>query len=403
MKATYLLQSFLGVLPGGAACASVTNFTINLNASRMLQLISLTELPAQEEYPGLGASLGIDLNVLKSLQHQWTTNFSWPAEQAALNKYPQYTTTIEGLKVHFIHQKSGEPDAIPVILNHGWPGSFAEYVPLIDPLTTVATTSNGTAVSFDVVVPSLPGYAFSSAPPANWTLDDTARIFNTLMTEVLGYNTYAAHGNDWGSTVAYSMYDQFNTTVRAVHLLGIPFLPLSPEQFPDYNITLNEDEQFQESLVLAFDAGYSLEQTNKPNTIGLALYDNPVGQLAWMGEKWINWSDPRAGTPPSVLTHNEILREVSLYYLTKSFVSSVFTYAQNSGALKSTYSKARTDAPMLFSSFKWSGAFWTEEVVSWVGNLVSYVYHDFGGHFPALDNPPALVDDIRQIADYWTT
>jgi pimeloyl-ACP methyl ester carboxylesterase len=136
-------------------------------------------------------------------------------------------------------------------------------VPVIDPLTTAATTSNGTAVSFDVVVPSLPGYAFSSAPPANWTLDDTARIFNTLMTEVLGYDTYATHGTDWGSTVAYSMYDQFNTTVRAAHLVGIPFYPLSPDEFPNYNITLDEDEQFQESLVLAFDAGYSTEQTNK--------------------------------------------------------------------------------------------------------------------------------------------
>ncbi|KAK9786225.1 putative Epoxide hydrolase N-terminal domain-containing protein [Seiridium cardinale] len=395
-----------GFFAGHEVVVAIANFTINLCPSRMLYLVNQTQLPAEEEYPGLGESLGIDLNVLKSLQHEWSTTFNWTAEQAALNKYPQYTTDIEGLTIHFIHQKSGDPNAIPIILNHGWPGSFAEFHPIIDPLTTVSTTSNGTSVSFDVVVPSLPGFAFSSKPPANWTVDDTARIFNTLMTEVLGYATYAAHGTDWGSNVAYSLYETYNTTVRAVHLIEIPFLPLSPDEFPTYNITLDADEQFQEDEVLAFQAtgtGYNIEQATKPNTIGLALYDNPVGQLAWIGEKYIEWSDPRAGTPPSVLTHNEILVQVSLYYLTKSFVSSVFTYAQNGAAFKSNYSKPETDAPMLFSSFKYNFAFWTEEVVSWVGNLVLYSYHDFGGHFPALDNPPALIDDIREIGNYWTS
>lgn len=185
------------------------------------------------------------------------------------NRFHHYTATIENLKVHFIHEHSGEPGAIPLILIHGWPGSFTELVPLIDPLTTAAKTSKGAPVSFDVVIPSLPGYMFSSAPPANWTLDDTARMYNTLMTEVLGYKTYAAHGTDWGSNVAYSMYDNFSTTVRAAHLLGIPFFPLSPDQFPAHNITLDENEQFQEDQVLKFQAtgaGYSIEQSTKVTT-----------------------------------------------------------------------------------------------------------------------------------------
>ncbi|KAJ8121459.1 hypothetical protein ONZ43_g2094 [Nemania bipapillata] len=395
-----------GLLSCVGALATVTPFTVSLCPTQMIQLADQAQLPATQEYAGLGGSLGIDLSTLKSLQQQWTSNFSWTNEQAALNKYHHYTTVIEGITVHFIHQKSTRADAIPLILNHGWPGSFAELIPLITPLTTAAKTSTGKTVSFNVVVPSLPGFAFSSAPPANWTLDDTARIFNTLMTQVLGYKTYATHGTDWGSNVAYSMYDNFNTSVRAAHLLGVPFLPLSPDEFASYNITLDADEQFQEDLVLAFQAsgsGYTVEQSTKPNTIGLALYDNPLGQLAWIGEKYIEWSDPRAGTPPSVLTHEHILLEVSLYFMTKSFVSSVFTYSQNTAAFKTSYSKARTDAPMLFSSFKYNFGFWTKEVISWVGNLVLYNYHDFGGHFPALDNPPALISDLREIGNYWTS
>ncbi|TGO51488.1 hypothetical protein BCON_0160g00130 [Botryotinia convoluta] len=425
----------LGFLIGHMALAQVKDFTIDLEPHRMLQLVAQTQLPAVEEYPGLGGSLGIDLRVLKSMQTEWTTTFDWATEQANLNQYNHYTTIIEGLTIHFIHHKSSEPNAIPLILNHGWPGTFMDFLPVIGPLTTASSTSNRTSASFHVVVPSLPGYAFSSAPPTTWTLNDTARVFNTLMTDVLGYRAYAAHGADFGSNVAYNLYNNFTKSVRAVHLTGIPFLPLSPVEFPKYNITLDADEEFQENLVLSFNTGYVIEQSTKKktNTIGLALHDNPVGQLSWMAEKYISsempkGSDPQAGTLPSVLTHNEILRQVSLYYLTKSFVSSIFTYPQNTDAYSSSYSKAQTDALMLFSSFKYSGAFWTEKVVSWVGNLVTYncesfsllpipmqfswhylvlpaketVDHNFGGHFPGLDNPPALVDDIRQIGNYWT-
>ncbi|KAF7936946.1 hypothetical protein EAE99_002295 [Botrytis elliptica] len=348
----------LGFLTGHVALAQVKDFTIDPEPHRMLQLVTQTQLPAVEEYPGLGGSLGIDLNVLKSMQKEWTTTFDWATEQADLNRllYPSLT-------IHFVHQKSSEPNAIPLILNHGWPGTFMDFIPVIDPLTTASSTSNRTSASFHVVVPSLPGYVFSSAPPATWTLNDTARIFNTLMTDVLGYETYAARGSDFGSNVAYNLYNNFHKSVRAVHLTGIPFLPLSPVEFPKHNITLDTDEEFQKNLVLGFNTGYVIEQSTKTNSIGLVLHDNSVGQLSWMAEKYISLSDPQAGTSPSVLTHNEILRQVSLYFLTKSFVSSIFTYPQNTDAYSSSYSKAQTDAPMLFSSFKYSGAFWTEKVV----------------------------------------
>jgi pimeloyl-ACP methyl ester carboxylesterase len=204
----------------------------------------------------------------------------------------QSTVIIEGLTVHFIHERSSNPDSIPLILNHGWPGSFLEFVPIIQELTKNGTTSKGKLVSFHVVIPSLPGFAFSSPPPENWTAEgDTARIFNSLMVEVLGYETYAAFGTDWGSAPAYGMYKTFNTSCRAGHFAFLPFLPPSFDQLAAMNITLNSLELIEESITVAWSntgSSYFTEQTTKPNTIGLALYDNPVGQLAWIGEKYLN-------------------------------------------------------------------------------------------------------------------
>ncbi|KAF2730317.1 alpha/beta-hydrolase [Polyplosphaeria fusca] len=383
---------------------NLQTFKIDLahDVHRMLRQVNETDV--SNTFHFADSSAGITLEQLQSLRSQWLSDFDWNKEQAALNEFHHFTAEVEKLTVHFIHEKSNRPNAIPLILNHGWPGSFLEFVPVINNLTQMAKTSTGQEVAFDVVVPSLPGYAFSSAPPLNWTVDDTARVFNTLMTKVLGYSKYAVHGTDWGSGVAYSLYDNFNASVRATHLAFAPFHPATPEQLAAQNISLSPTEQFEESEAMNWNSagsGYFYEQTTKPNTIGLALYDNPVGQLAWIGEKFQNWSDPRAGTGPSVLTNNEILKGVSLYVLTKSIISSIYIYWQNPNGFKSSYSKAHTDAPLLFSAFKYNIAFWPPALVQTIGNLVYYQNHDFGGHFAGLDNPPALISDLREIGTYW--
>ncbi|KAK4496001.1 hypothetical protein PRZ48_013269 [Zasmidium cellare] len=366
---------------------------------RMLSLAKDTRIPETPIYPGLGSSAGIDTKVLNDLRHQWLTKFDWKKEQKEMNQFNHYLADIEGQTIHYIHEKSSEPNAIPLLLLHGWPGSFLEFVPVIESLTQTAKTSTGKTVSFDVIVPSLPGFAFSSSAPANWTTDDTAGVFNTLMTKILGYKTFAVHGTDWGAAPTYTLYANYTETVRAAHLVFLPVLPPTTS-----NVTLTPLEQFEQQRANEWATtgnGYFVEQSFQPNTIGLALQDSPVGQLSWIGEKMIVWSDPRAGTPPSVITHNEILRSVSLYYLTQSFLSSVFIYFQNPEDFRTTYTKADTDAPLLFSSFKYNVGFWPREFVAKVGNLVFYNNHDFGGHFPGLDNPPALIGDLREIGEYW--
>ncbi|KAJ7872036.1 Alpha/Beta hydrolase protein [Mycena leptocephala] len=380
---------------------NVKPFKIDLSGEipRLKSLVKNTRLPAAALYDA-GQEKGVELGFLRELQTEWLTDYDWEAQQAKLNQFAQFTSVIEGQTVHFVHEKSEDPAAIPIILLHGWPGSFDEFTPVIKPLTRSSTSASGKRVSYNVVVPSLPGFVFSSAPPLNWTTDDTARIFNTLMTEVLGYPTYVVHGL---RCRVFALW-VFQHNVRAVHQVFLPFLPPSPEEIAANNITLSDIQKVAEQQTIEWGTtghGYFLEQSTKPNDIGLALYDNPVGQLAWIGGKFKFWSDPRAGTPPSVLDHTAILTTVSLYYLTESFLSSVWIYAQNPNGFTTVYTKAPTDAPLLFSQFEYN-LLWPEEYVAKVGNLVSYKVHDFGGHFPGLDNPPALIEDIREMGKYFT-
>ncbi|KAJ7890990.1 Alpha/Beta hydrolase protein [Mycena olivaceomarginata] len=385
---------------------NVQPFEIDLSSEvpHLMDLANKTRLPLKPLYPDAGLYQGIELDYLRELQTAWVGNFDWEAQQAALNEFNHSTVVIEGQTVHFVHQKSEDPDAIPLILLHGWPGSFYEFSPVIKPLTESWTSATGKNVSYHVVVPSLPGFVFSSPPPRNWTVDDDARIFNTLMSEVLGYLTFAVHGTDWGSVIGYSLYSAFTTTTRAAHFVFLPFFPPTAEEIAANNITLSDEQKVTlQRGTEWFSTGiaYFMEQENKPNDIGLALYDSPVGQLAWIGGLNERAEDPRAGTPPSVLNDTAFLTLVSLYYLTHTFHSSLWIYAQNPNGFRGTYTKANTDAPMLFSQFEYTNALWPQEYVAKVGNLVSYKFHDFGGHFAGLDNPPALIEDIREMGLYF--
>ncbi|KAK4957083.1 hypothetical protein LTR10_005041 [Elasticomyces elasticus] len=411
-----LLQLWTVIASATAANAqqplhAVKPFRVDLSARvpHMYDLLRRSHLPAKEEYPGVGSTAGIDLGVLKSLKKEWLEDFDWQHEEKELNRFHHFTTSIENITLHFIHERSADPHAIPILLNHGWPGSFTEFIPVINELTQVSKTANDRPISFHVVVPSLPGFTFSSPPPANWTLEDTARIQHTLMTKILGYETFATHGTDYGSGPSYTLYRNYSDTVRAAHFSFVPFLPYLPEQLAAANITLNttleKDEQANALVWRTTGNAYFSVQATKPNTIGLALHDNPLGQLAWMGEKFISWSDPRQGTPPSVLTHIDILRSVSLFYLTESFVSSVYTYYQNPTTFSPTYPEPGTLpknlGPMLFSAFKYNVGYWPPQLLEKIGNLVYYKNHDFGGHFAGVDNPPALIEDLREIGTYW--
>ncbi|KAJ7579822.1 Alpha/Beta hydrolase protein [Mycena floridula] len=396
-----IVSAFIGSVATTSFDVQPFKLDLSKDLVRMNSLVNLTRLPARPDIPNDG-DFGISLARVASLKEEWVNDFDWNQAQASLNSLKQYTVTIEGLTIHYVYEKSRHKHSIPLLLLHGWPGSFHEFSRVIKPLTELASAaSNGTTVtvSYDVIVPSLPGFVASSPAPANWTVDDTARVFQTLMVDVLGYKTYAVHGTDWGSTIAYSLYSRFTTSVRAGHFTFIPFSPPSAQQISDAGITLSEFGQFAEQRFVEWSTNgqaYFLESSTKPNTLGLALQDNPVGQLAWLAEKFDLWSDPNGE-----LNTTDILTATSLYFLSQTFLSSNYIYAQNPNGFNQSHILAPTDAPILFGAYKWNIVYWPKEFVAKVGNLVVYNEHEKGGHFQGLDNAEALIEDLREIAVYF--
>ncbi|EJD48565.1 alpha/beta-hydrolase [Auricularia subglabra TFB-10046 SS5] len=337
-------------------------------------------------------------NPLSTLRMAWLT-FNWAAEQKRLNSYRQYTTVINATTIHFVHKKSGKDGAIPIIITHGWPGSFNEYLPVVRGLlkSAEATLSTGAKnnVSFDVVIPLIPGYVFSSVPPTleGRLLSSTAALWNMLMVDVLGYTRgYAVAGPDWGGWIAWQEYTLFPDTVRAAYINFFPWASVDSAQVAEENQTLSDFELFgvkcSEEWTTTGTA-YYMEHMTKPNTIGLALQDYALGQLAWMGEKFYAWSDPQGQFTPK-----DVLTGVSLYFLTRTFLPSIFEYAHNPADYQPP-KKANTTWPLGYGHFKWDTGHWPRYYIAQFANLTFYREHERGGHFPGMENSEAYVQDVR--------
>ncbi|CCO35614.1 Putative epoxide hydrolase [Rhizoctonia solani AG-1 IB] len=399
MLPTSALLSLLA-LPSVILAYDVKPFKINLSprVTHLKELVKSTELPETSVLGTAGA--GIELAWLKDRQKEWLEKYDWEKEQSAMNKFNHSTVDIGNMTVHFIHQRSSDPNAIPLLLTHGWPGSFYEFHEVIGPLSNPGSESN---TSFHVVVPSLPGFGFTSPAPAGWSLNNTAALFNTLLTEVLGYESYVATGGDWGSGVTWILHNDHADRVGAVLYTGF-----IPQMAPSYD-SLKSDPRFTDKLdglsqlqlqrlrsntVFTTEGfGYFIQQSNRPATIGLALYDNPVGQLAWIADLFL--------MAPSTINNNTILTSVSLYYLTRTFETSVNIYYQNPGFFGPITHQAVNRIPMGFADYRYEAQYYPEFYLQEIANLVYHSEHERGGHFSALDNPTAYVNDIRTMMGRW--
>ena len=257
-------------------------------------------------------SQGIPLSYTRELADYWANEYDWRAREAALNRFDQFTTEIDGLDIHFIHQRSSDDDAFPLLITHGWPGSIVEFHKVIEPLT---------ASGFHVVCPSLPGYGFSGKPSGTgWGVGKIAEAWETLMGR-LGYERYGAQGGDWGAAVT-TQIGRNGGRCAAIHLnMPLGFPPA------DMGEPTDEEQQALERLdyYRKWDSGYSKQQSTRPQTLGYGLVDSPVGQLAWIVEKFWSWMDCD-GHPENVLTRDELLDNVMLYWATASAASSARLY-----------------------------------------------------------------------------
>lgn len=329
-------------------------------------------------------SRGIPPAYLKELAEYWRDGFDWRAQEERLNEYGQFTTVVDGQTFHVVHARSANPEATPLILNHGWPGSFVEYQRLIPLLTD----------EFHVVVPSLPGFGFSTPlSGTGWELARTTEAYAEIMTR-LGYERFAAHGTDIGAGTTGRLAALHPERVIGTHIGSDPrWLGLLGDKFP-YPDGLSEDETAQIEAVraeAAAERGYLAMQDHRPDTIGAALTDSPVGQLAWIAEKFKTRADGAYRTPDETVDRDQLLTNISLYWFTRSGASSAQFY----------YESAHSGIDLVMASGVPSGwaVFDTHPLMRRAVDPQKAIGHwsEFteGGHFPAMEETELLADDIR--------
>jgi pimeloyl-ACP methyl ester carboxylesterase len=330
-------------------------------------------------------SQGVPLSYQREVCDYWAQGYDFAAAQDRLERYPQFRHEVDGLGIHFLHQPSRHADAMPLVLTHGWPGTYVEFLDVVDALVD----PDDPADAFHVVVPSLPGYAYSDKPTSpGWSVPRIARAWDTLMLD-LGYEHYGAQGGDWGAMVTTSIGQQCAAHVTGIHV-NLPIV-----NFAECDMT---DLTDQEAGALAragehseWGRGYSEEQSTRPQTLGYGLTDSPAGQCAWILEKFWAWTD-NDGDPEDALSKDQMLDDISLYWFTSTAASSARLYWES---LK-TVNTEPVACPSGVSSFpkeivgvseRWARTRFTD--LRWYGAPAR------GGHFAAFEQPEIFVGEVR--------
>ena len=373
-----------------APSALIRPFSVAIPDSEIQDLrqrLAGTRWPNQETVSDW--SQGVRLENAKSLITYWERNYDWRRFESELNRFPQFLTEIDGLDIHFIHVRSSNPGAMPLILTHGWPGSIVEFLKLIGPLTDPVAFGGLAEDSFDVVIPSLPGFGFSGKPTEQgWNVPRIAAAWAELM-KGLGYSQWAAQGGDWGAVVTTAL-----GAMRPDGLLGIHLNTqyAFPSQIPD---TLSPEEQRAVDTLALYTGplgGSNHLQGTKPETVGFALADSPAGQAAWIYEKFQAKTDNN-GLAEDAISTDDMLDAISLYWFTNSAASSARIYWENSAGslagpklgLPVAVTVFPRDIPLLPRS-------WIEDTYT---HLIHYGEAERGGHFAALEQPEIMIDEIR--------
>ncbi|MBE7551188.1 MAG: alpha/beta fold hydrolase [Anaerolineales bacterium] len=386
---------------------NIQPFTIQLPQADLNDLqerLARTRWP--DELPGLGWSRGVPLAYLKELAEYWRTGYDWRKWEAKLNEIPQFTTNIDGQNIHFLHIRSPEPDALPLIITHGWPSSPVEFLKIIGPLTDPRTHGGDPSDAFHVVIPSLPGYGFSTpVRETGWgNLFRVAQAWAELMRR-LGYERYAAQGTDVGAGVVGLLAMVDAERVAGIHLTGtaaaMPFGPAVELE------GLSEADRARGERFNTFQTdgiGYLHMQATRPQTLAYSLNDSPVGQLAWIVEKFQEWTDPAARLPEDAVDRDQMLTNVSIFWFSGAGASSAHATYEGMQAYREMV--ARQSAGASADGGQQSGpptgiaVFAADTTIRSLldpGHTMEH-WSEFnrGGHFPAMEVPNLLVGDVRK-------
>jgi microsomal epoxide hydrolase len=335
--------------------------------------------------------LGPPLGYLRELAEYWRDRYDWRAAERRINQFAQFSTRIDGQNVHFLHVRSAEPNAVPLILTHGWPGSIVEYLELVGPLADPAAHGGDPADAFHVVVPSIPGFGLSGVThEPDWGVDRIAHAWAELMRR-LGYSRYLAHGNDWGSAITRELGLADPSHVAALHVLQV-FNAIAGPSAAD-----SDDPEERRSAVAAQRyrdelGGYSAIQATRPRLMAYALNDSPVAQLAWVVDAFKNWTDSR-DLPEEAVDRDTMLTNIMLYWLTGTAGSSARLYQESFGTFMAP---ARpSTVPTAVALFPRDIALPVRRIAEQSNNIVRWTTYERGGHFASLEVPDLVLADVR--------
>ena len=371
---------------------AIEQFEIHVDDSALDDLserLARTRFP--DEIEGTGWEYGMPMGYLRTLVEYWLGTYDWRAQERALNEFSHFRTTIDGQSIHFIHARSPHPDAFPLVITHGWPGSVVEFLDVIPRLTHPEAHGGTAADAFHVVAPSLPGYGFSEPTrTAGWDVRRIARAWKDLMSR-LGYERYGAQGGDWGAQVSMRLAAYDPEHCGGLHLnMPVGFAPGEP-------VALSEEDQQDLADMAEFqrkEGAYAAEQGTKPQTLGVGLNDSPAGLLAWIVEKFRTWSDCD-GNPENCYTKDQLITNVMLYWVTGTAASAARLYRETmqGGALAD---------PLPFVETPTGVGRYPKEILRWPRawverqyNVTHWVPMPRGGHFAAMEQPELFSEDLR--------
>lgn len=357
--------------------------------------LTLTRWPSDP--PTSDWAYGIPGTLLRELVEYWAQDYDWRRAEAALNEWPQYTTMIDDTTVHFAHIRSPHPDATPLVMTHGWPGSLVEFTSVVQALTDPASVGGDPRDAFHLVLPSIPGFPLSGpTTSAGWDHIRVARAWAELMRR-LGYEQYGVQGGDWGGAISRELGRVDSTHVIGVHLNLLPGSGATrePEQFELDALNPAERERLEASWTRAraWDAersGYAELQSTRPQTLAYALTDSPVGQLAWIAEKFYEWSEPGVE-----INRDHLLTNVTLYWATRTAGSAARIYYERAHASYWGAEPQPSTTPTALAVFAHENFIPMRHLAQRHDNVVRWTEFDHGGHFAALEQPMALTVDIR--------
>jgi len=372
-------------------------FKVDISEENLQNIYSKVKNYQWHEMPDDGGwNYGTNLDYMKDFSKYWVEKFDWRKIEEKINKFQNFKSNIDGVDIHFIHEKGSGSNPKPLLLSHGWPGSIVEFLHIIDPLAHPEKFGGKEEDAFNVIVPSLPGFGFSGKPSKPIGPRKMASIFNSLMTDILGYKKYIAQGGDFGGTICTWLAYDFPKSLTGIHInILITRHPDGPQT--------EEEKEWQERFKKEqrIEDGYRTQQATKPQTLSYAMMDSPVGVAAWIIEKMRGWSDIKNGDIESVYSKDILLSNIMIYLVTKTFNTASWIYygRREEGGR----SLPKEDLPLKVPT---AVALFPKEYLEWaprsyverIYNIQRWTKMSKGGHFAALEQPDLLVKDIREFA-----